>query len=66
MALKYPKKLMTKSELMEIGIPEAVIERAIHHKYRNEYAQKTGKGRTCKWIFDTGEFEEYRKQGAFQ
>ena len=66
MNVKYPKKIMTKSELIKFGIPEAVVERALHSKYQPEFATKSGRGRTSKWLFNTEEFEYYRSQGAFK
>lgn len=63
--ITYPKPLMTFSEMISIGIPEAVLLRAIHRKDR-PYADKAGTGRTSKWLFNTEEFEYYRSQGAFK
>ena len=66
MNVAYPKKLMTRSELIAFGIPEAVIDRALRSKYQPEFAMKTGKGRTSKWIVDTVNFDWYLQEGVFE
>lgn len=66
MNLKYPKKLMTRTELVKMGIPEVVIDRALRSKYQPEFASKTGNGRTCKWVINTDEFDFYFQEGVFR
>lgn len=66
MDIQYPRKIMTRTELIELGIPEIVIDRAIKSQWAFEFAEKSGKGRTAKWLINTPRFEYWREQGAFQ
>lgn len=66
MNIKYPCKIMTRTELIEFGIPAIVVDRAIKSEHAFEFAEKSGKGRTAKWLINTPRFEYWREQGAFQ
>ena len=65
MTIDYPKTIMTRTELLKMGIPKKIIDNALHCDVAHEFAEKIGNGRTAKWIIKTSRFEWYREQGKF-
>lgn len=58
--MKYPKKIMRKSELIKLGFPEALLDRAYRHRGQT-FAMKLNPLKTNSVIvFDTEGFEEWR------
>lgn len=66
MEIKYPRAVMTRAELIELGIPAIIVDRAIKSQWAYEFAEKSGKGKTAKWLINTRRFEYWRNQGEFQ
>lgn len=57
--MKYPKPLMSISELVELGFSRTDLKQAAHHHLSYKYIQVTkGNG---KFLFDTEQWEKYRK-----
>ena len=60
--MKYPKEIMRKSELAEMGFPEEFLDRAYRFKGQ-DFAQKIDPSkRNSPLIFDTEGLEEWRKR----
>lgn len=57
--MKYPKALMSITELVELGYSRTDLIRAAHHKLRDKYIIPTAGG--GKFRFDTEAWEKYRK-----
>lgn len=62
MTINYPREIMTRTELIEFGIPAIVIDRAIKSEFSYEFAEKSGKGKTAKRLIHTRKFEAWRKE----
>jgi len=60
--MKYPKQVMTISELSLMGFPRSYLERACHaHDQSFAFLQNPFKKRSV-WLFDTEQFEIWRQQ----
>ena len=60
MTMKYPKEIMRKSELVEMGFPEEFLDRAYRCRGQT-FAQKIDPTKkNSPLIFDTGGFEQWR------
>ena len=62
MNITYPRAIMTRTELIEFGIPAIIVDRAIKSEFSYEFAEKSGKGKTAKWLIHTRGFEAWRKE----
>lgn len=56
--MKYPKKLMSITELCKLGFSKNDLYAAAHHKHADQYIMWTKGG--GKILFDTEAFEKYR------
>ena len=60
MTMKYPKEIMRKSELMNMGFPEEFLDRAYRCRGQT-FAQKIDPSKkNSPMIFDTCGFEQWR------
>lgn len=58
--MKYPKEIMRKSDLVEMGFPEEFLDRAYRCRGQT-FAQKIDPSKkNSPMIFDTGGFEKWR------
>ena len=57
--MQYPKPIMSLTELTELGFPRRELNKNVHAKGQVFAIKTTGGG---KWIFDTAEYEKWRKQ----
>lgn len=57
--MNYPKPVMRKAELIEMGIAEAFLDRAFRAKGQT-FAWKATNKRNSPILFDTEGFEKYR------
>ena len=60
MNMEYPKKVMRRTELLEMGFPEELLDRAYREKGQT-FAQKINPTkRNSAIVFDTAGFERWR------
>ena len=57
--MKYPKALMSVTELVKLGFSRADLNQAAHHRLSYKYIQVTQGG--GKFLFDTAEWEKCRR-----
>lgn len=57
--MKYPKAVMSITELAEMGFSRKELTKAAHHHLSSKYIVKTIGG--GKYFFKTEEFEKYMK-----
>lgn len=58
--MDYPKRLMSISELCELGFKRRTLERWVH--IRGFPARKSGLGSKSPWKIDTLAFEKWQKR----
>lgn len=58
----YPKPFMTRSALMEMGIPRKMLDRAAREKGQEMVCKGDSKKKNSPMHFDTAAFEEWRKE----
>lgn len=58
--MKYPKPLMSITELMKCGYSRDYLDRAVHSQYAHLFARRTSK--RGKFMIDTEEFEKAIQQ----
>lgn len=61
--MKYPKPVMSISELRKMGMAEEWLKSIYRTEYnrRNKVVWKTGTASNSKMLFDTEELERYRR-----
>ena len=57
--MQYPKQIMSLTELVQLGFSRRELNKNVHAKGQTFAIKTTGGG---KWIFDTAEYEKWRKQ----
>lgn len=62
----YPKELMRKKELLELGFPESYIDRAIAAPGQRFAFKVNPSKKNSPYIFDTPKFEKWRKEDEEQ
>lgn len=55
--MRYPKPIMSLSELAELGFPRRELNKNVHARGQTFARKTTGGG---KWLFDTVEYELWR------
>lgn len=60
--MEYPKKVMKKTELMEIGFPEEMLLRASREKGQTFAFKMNPLAKNSSLLFDTDGFEKWRLQ----
>ena len=64
--MKYPKEIMSLSEMKKLGFPERILYQAANAKGSGSFKSGSG-GKTSKWYFRTADFDEWLdKLGAIQ
>lgn len=59
------KKYLSKKELIkERGVPESLLEAALHGKYAASFARKLTDAPNSKWMINVEEFEKLLENGA--
>lgn len=56
--MKYPKPVMSLTEMAKLGFSRTQLNQAAHHPLADKYMMTTANG--GKFLFDTEKFERYR------
>ena len=62
--MKYPKPMMSITELKKMGYPEDYLRRVVHGKYGSRVAVQNKKN--GKYLIKTDEFEKLQNRGCFR
>ena len=54
--MKYPKPMMSITELTALGFSRDYLQKAVHCKHSDEFAYRTGRG--GKFMVDTEKFDK--------
>lgn len=63
--MKYPKKIMSVTEMCSLGFSRYYLNCCTHSKYRDKFVTRTSHNRNGRQMIDTDEFEKLRKKGVF-
>lgn len=56
----YPKPIMSRKEMIKLGIPEALLIKVTLEKGQKIAFRPNPASKTSPWLYDTEEFEKYR------
>ena len=61
--MKFPKKMMSIKELVELGYSKAFLIRIAHHKLSNKYIRRTSSASNAKILFDVETLDKLLQSG---
>lgn len=64
--MKYEKKLMSITELVELGYPRAFLKRIVNADNSAKFTIRTSGSKTAKFLIDTEEFDKMLKSGEIR
>lgn len=61
--MKFPKKIMSIKELVELGYSKTFLIRIAHHKLSNKYIRRTSSASNAKILFDVETLDKLLQSG---